>query len=367
MTDLKPCPGRRKVTDHRTWYTPVGKTSRECTICEDCFFKYSLKRNEYTTNNNLYECNCDYPKDYTKTSLTKDGIRVSIVDVVTNQAYNRLEVSDAALVNGVMHVGLPTTAQYMILIENDSSNSDTYFTIENGSVGDKRILINGGRTIYYGNSTEIMGFETGSNQSFMFQSLSSQEKSEGSTLSGENVTNIISLKIRKWKVEVKPRSMSRGYGELRSRGGDRGTAKGSGDDFYQACSDDYESMGVNSRIAESVSWTGGATVYGGSHVHDVKTTSTSDKFIPVGEVIEFLIQLVCTQTDLEKYAANRRYKMTKDHAARKILLEKQASSQKSIDSHRQMMESYQSEIRRIENELTQYAYLGSIEDHLIKF
>lgn len=87
MSNLRPCPGKYRVNDNRTWYVPLGKTTGECTICEECFSKFNLVRSDYTGHYGLTDCNCDYPKDMSMYAVTKDYFQVTIVDAKTYKVY----------------------------------------------------------------------------------------------------------------------------------------------------------------------------------------------------------------------------------------------------------------------------------------
>jgi hypothetical protein len=59
---LLPCEKQNRVTNDRVWFTPPGKLTNQCTICEECFYK--LIKNtpgseEYTMHPKARKCNCD--------------------------------------------------------------------------------------------------------------------------------------------------------------------------------------------------------------------------------------------------------------------------------------------------------------------
>jgi len=192
--------------------------------------------------------------------------------------------------------------------------------------------------------------------------MSSREKSEGKTLAGENETNIISLKFRRWRCEPEPKPVYR-------QSSFREETKG--DDFF---GDDlseeqgfYGFRGSNTRgMAKGMAKgglptgsrdiSGGATVSGGRHVDNIQTTYTSDTFTPIEGEVEFLIQLVCTQTDEEKYAANRALQTVE---IRRKLLEQRKGHTSQINYHQGRISYESGVIADIDNQLQQYAYLGS--------
>jgi len=386
MASIRPCPGPRGVNDSRTWYIPAGKTSSECTYCEECFIRYirgtdADRYGAFTTSRSLGNCTCDYPKNYANCSLERGGMRVMIVDAKTSTMYPVLEGENIANLNGVMHVVVPTATEYTICVENMDKTSDHFFAIESAKVGEKPIVINGGKIIYYKNLTEVKGFATGTNDSFMFMSQSSREKIEGiKPLDGENVSNIISLKIQ--KMQRRPRLPSvptvdwcgterfRGSGKLQSSS--RGMAKGFDCDddndgmerfAKSARNSDTRQITIETGTTSFAGLTGGATMSGGTYVE-------------LGEPVEFLIQLVCDQDDETKYAANQQHRWKLDLVQRDALLGQVTSISRDLAYYERQIATYQAELvggqKRLDNVLSQlktYAHLGSTnkEDHLLQF
>lgn len=61
MQPSKLCPGKYRV-NHGRWYTPSGKSVKECTYCEWCVTNGCVDPAEgYTINDNLLRCLCDCP------------------------------------------------------------------------------------------------------------------------------------------------------------------------------------------------------------------------------------------------------------------------------------------------------------------
>jgi hypothetical protein len=382
MSSVPSCCGRHRDPRERKWFTPKGKSTEECTYCEECFtnnIKGTPQESDYYMTVLHGGCNCDYPKDYTATSIEKNGLRVQVTNT-HGTAFPKLK-DEMANLNGVMHVCVPTCNEYHVEINNlTASDKYSYMTFENGKVGDKAITINNGTCIYYSTDLIIKGFRTGTNESFMFKSLSDREKTEGKTLEGENSTNIISIKIQKWKeTPAAPKyffeSHSHSYaipcsgtyddcesldtlGTTRTRGGPM--PKGAKGGFAR---------GINSSSSSSSQLSGGATLSGGSQVDHVRTTTTDSTFTRVGEPVEFLIQLVCNQSDDEKYAANRAYDLKKRHEKREQLISKKREHQRRIDTLKMEQEREQSHIEKLDEQLEQFKDLGSYvkEDYLVPF
>ena len=406
--NIKPCLGRVRSSDRtRRWYVPPGHKTSTCTYCEECFVrnvKGTPDELKYTMYTGLEDCNCDYPRDYSKHGIEKSGVRV-IVASKSGEMFKKLD-NDVANANGVMHVVVPTCTEYVINVQRTDLNTDNdnvrYLTFVSGSVGSKKITINDGRQIYYGSSIEIKGFSTGSNDSFMFISQSLKEKSEGKSLEGENETNVITIRVRKYKKRARLYNHHEPFfGSARTRGGftykgdiyrsrggdrdgDRGGDRGRGGDTWGGDygRDEAFDMEVEEDTKVSLCGTqnscisGGATVSGGGYVDHVKTTTTYDTFDQEGEDIEFMIQLVCGQSDEEKYEVNRKYQLKKDTEKRDKILDNIERSTKKIKMCEDQITSYQntieSEKKLIEGynqELTQFSHLGSTNktDHLMNF
>lgn len=66
-----PCLGpTARTSDKRSWYVPEGKTSHQCTICEECFedkLRSKVDASTFTRYDGLYSCCCDYEITYPAT------------------------------------------------------------------------------------------------------------------------------------------------------------------------------------------------------------------------------------------------------------------------------------------------------------
>jgi len=480
------CPGRVPVSDNRSWYVPAGKTVSECTYCEACYelcVKGTLADSGFTKKTGLLNCNCDYPKDYSRLALQHAGVRVSVVDSTTQAEYPLLEGENETIanLNGVAHVVVPTCASYAVSVENVETSADSYFTLVSGTVGDKDIVINNGETIYYNRVLQVKGFKTNSDESFLFMSQSAQEKSEGiKPLATENVSNIIKLRVQKFKkvvpvnlptvvwprrtyrteqdsdysdymdiIRCTPRNVYpgrtsysydqscrqtfkqttevQGYmgqvGSIERCGGDRSestrrscdsrsdeagrlseagrspflsaghhigintvgthlkntnvqlrTEPDASGTIISGASSDVRQISLTESTGNNVS--GGATLAGGTFVENIQTTITNDLFEKVGEPIDFVVQLVCTQDDATKYMANRKHQTQIDFKKREKLQAKVAEITQGVTRLTRDLESVQANIDREEEklkglaeEMRAYDYLGSTnkQDHLLQF
>jgi hypothetical protein len=393
MENLPYCPGRQRISDlSRKWYIPHGKTSSECTYCELCFTKYikdTPRADLHTIVTDLYQCNCDYPKDYSEYALDIQGIRVTVTSK-RGELFPKLGNTLANL-NGVVHVCVPTCTEYYICVEKIDGTlnceDDIYLTFESGSVGNTPIVMNNGKRLYYPMEFFIKGFKNGPNESFMFMSQSKQEKGEGKTLKGENETNVITVKVQKWK-RVKNQLFSKGL-ERNSR------SFGMENDFFEFhCDNDssryYSLQGGDcsrsrgrseSSTRSTTTFSGGATVSGGWRVDSDRSQTTSDSFDCIGSPIEFIIQLVCGQSDDEKYQINKQYYLQKSIEERtQLQLEIRNTEgiienyKRQVEDHKRAADTYQANIDEkrlkldeLNNTMKKYDYLGSTvkTDHLL--
>lgn len=375
------CTGRRRVTDRsKKWYIPEGKTGFECTYCEPCFntfIKGTPREAKYRVQSNLGSCNCDYPLDYSKYSLEKDGYRVTVMSKDGSTMFEKVENTMANL-NGVMHVDIPTCTEYTIYIENLSDDPDTYITFESGKVGEKEISVENGKRIYYPREFELKGFKTGSNDSFMFISQTDQEKSEGHELEGENERNVITVKVNKYRRDRVPsgfwsdRDLRVRVDPYCLRDYSRG-ARG-GLESYNSSGSFGSSRASDCLEVQCNTLSGGTTVSGGSHVDGVRSQNTSDHFNPIEEPTEFMIQLVCSQSEEEKYKINKEYHMKNAMKERDELQRQIINTERDVDLFKKQVEkaekSLQDEMEKLESlkeKIQKFDFLGSSDkrDHLI--
>jgi hypothetical protein len=328
---FKSCPGQNPVSDHfRRWYVPPGKTTRDCTYCEECFnahIRGTPAEDGFTIHRNVANCTCDYKR--------QQDVSVEITNSkgFDSKAFPLVKGHDEANANGVLHVALPTCAQYTIHVCNNTRGD--YLSVVKGTVGDTPIVINEGERIFYPKDIYIDGFTTGSNESFLFVSPSTEEKG---TLPGENKTNIIRLTIQRWKRKPKPAFAFCGTGE-------------------------YE-LGEFGASSAGFGVTGGATVRGGAHVDHVQTRLTNDSFERVGEPIEYVIQLVCVQSDEEKAKANRAYYAHKRAEERRKLTFEQSDLQERVQKAERECARLKAQLDEVSHKLMAFP---TQDDFLLKF
>jgi len=372
--NLRPCPGSSRVGDDRRWYVPIGMTPTDCTYCEECYEKGFVDKNTVYLwqGPRLKDCCCDCVRPNTVTSLTRDRISVSVCDTVSNVSFPRLDSSltpIGAPENGVMHVVLPTPANYKIVLQNQDSGFKTrYFSIESCKVGGKDVKINNGQRIYYPQTATIASFETGTNKSFLFISPSNRELAEGVKIEGINETNVVEITIKRWNrvIPQRPRHFNWFIRDDLDRYGRMGFARpaGFGTNVPQMHNDLFggfakmeagSAMGAAaSTMPAGVPFTGGfvssdsvhggATTSGNNYTSHVNATYTNDLFEQVGETIKFTVQLVNTQNDETRYKSNMQYRVAN---AQKLL----APLNKSIHTQTLQIESYETMLADARNKL----------------
>lgn len=191
---IYPCPGSYRVSDARTWYTPPGKSTMYCTICEECFDKY-LKNypvaKDYGEHSDLKLCNCNFDKFFDKPSFEMDSFTVRIIDAKTGEPYVKIN-DQFTFATNISYANLPTSTEYIIHVDNLVGN---YFTFESGSIDEKKIVVNEEQKTYYSEKLIIDRFGTGTNNPFLFIAQPGKE----------DVTNTIKLKFCIWKREEEKR------------------------------------------------------------------------------------------------------------------------------------------------------------------
>jgi len=353
---LKPCPGITRISDDRNWYIPKNKSADECTYCEECYDNYikgTPTEKNYYYYSGLTSCNCDYPKEYTNYGITVNNIRLYVSNSKTHQIYKKIS-NPIANINGVVHIVMPTCTPYNITLENIDQDDNSYFTLESIMVGDKEINIDNGEQIYYRTLLDIKGLAAVLCNSLFFMAPSNKEKMENINISTNNdsgnYNNVINLKIQKWKREK---------------------------DFpvrlLYSCLSDCRLYDCDDGKVNYIR--GGIAVAGCEYVDHLTMTQTKDTFEPTSEVFEFTIQLICEQTDEEKYVANMDHYLQRDAQKRNELIKQQNECLEKVKEKEMKMRELQAEIeneqvklRDVEKELLNFVYLGSSDhnEYLIK-
>lgn len=228
-------------------------------------------RSAFTTINGPFEL----------TVIDQDGNHYAKLTAAAAEASGHTLPRDA----GVGVYALPTCSHYGFRVTDTLKIPGRRFVLSSVTVGNKPVVINGGDTLFYNGATEkIQAFQTGSDESFLFYSPSLHEKMERAIPDG---TNVIRVTVQ-------------AYVEKRSRAEDDRTR--SLDDcppptlLRSAAS--YRSL---------CSISGGNTISGGNFVGHVATKPLTKEYEKSGEPLYFMIQLVNTQSDAEKYEDNVSY------------------------------------------------------------
>lgn len=311
------CPGATKSTKPRDWYIPNGYTSATCTCCNVCFSKY-IKNTQYEGNfrkhpEQMNNCNCDFSNIYfindKARTIQRDDVKVSIIE---NYNPKSTTVTDTCLIgpNGAITNNLAdtiitmsntatfdlvTNTPYVIQIKkyhHDDNNNNIWYSLKLGKVGNRDIIINNGEQIYYYDSLMIEGFKTGTNDSFLFLSLSEKDVAEGHRLDNNENSNCISLMIQKYRRVARrrppPPPPPPPHPALNQK-------------------IPYTNIDFGALASAGQGGSVDGTVSGGQNVNHVETTQTNDIFYQIGEPIEFQIRLTCNMSEELKYKKNESY------------------------------------------------------------
>lgn len=193
--------------------------------------------------------------------------------------------SEGGKVQVTASVALPTQADYGVLINPGVAPAGSAWRIESFMVGDRPANpFDTSDEVYMRHSPSILvkGFTAGGKDSFRFVASTPAEVRSGSAPKEHNVSNIITIRLRRYRVEEYVSSPLSAVGRVSRRSGGGGSSDGPS------------------------SFHGGATVSGGRHVHTIGTSRTRDRFYPAKEVITFTLQLVGWQPVAETERDNRR-------------------------------------------------------------
>lgn len=136
MEGYRLCPGKIEIKQkNQHWYIPAkyGKICEKY-YCESCFKEFS----NALSNQSQFSLEvgtkhyCDWNREFKKSSIVINNVRISIVNPYTLYRYQIKEVNDFKI-----KVGIPNKTNYMIAIENWENNDNTRILIENIKHGDK--------------------------------------------------------------------------------------------------------------------------------------------------------------------------------------------------------------------------------------
>ena len=287
------CLGRTHQSRPGTpFYVPEGHDLSSWTACKYCHdngFDDRPKRPviaEYGR-----RCNCDLATDPHHTRMEHGGLTIE-VKVLPYKNVNAMKHKDSG--GGYAAFALSTRTDYSVGIGLTDPGPGKFFTFSM-TVGDKKVDIHPGRTVYFAQSSADpfqveglrMGADSGAGGNFCFVSSSNAEKEAGLAPADENSSNIIRVEAQLHRVQedLKPvcLGMTRGLSASPN-----------------------PAMAPRS-AAPRPSVTGGATVSGSATVSGVSVVTTNKKYVPFGDPISLTVQLVCLQPDNEKEADNKKW------------------------------------------------------------
>jgi hypothetical protein len=290
--------GNYSLSKSTNWYGKCHKPISEYTLCEYCRkHLVSLPADSqdiFKLASFSDRIDCDSISEPCLTSLTFRDFEIKVVSADGKTPY--LVHPEKAFERrvGLFVVEMPKIADYAIkIIPKYPYGSNLYYTYEM-SVGDRKVIVNNGQTIYYKGETTVLGFSTGTTESFKF--VAEEERPNFASARGINElgTNKITIKINLYKREtpypfhaLNFRSGADTFGS--SRGGYK---EKSSRDVEMLCSRDDELLcsrddellcsrdDVNFMSSSNVGSvvTGGSTITGGKSVSNVSTVHTNDKF-----------------------------------------------------------------------------------------
>lgn len=323
---LNRCVGKRNyhLSSATNWFgfndRPISRDTR-CQYCAT-HLKMIGEANLYGLASHSSQIDCDSLDDAVVSKLDYNNFLFSVRSPDGQTPFLVHPEKADARRHGVLVVEMPEVQDYAVEIDPRRSafDADNYYTFDM-SVGDRKVVINDGRLIYYNGKTKVSGFTTGTNDSFRF--VAEKRRGDFAGESGINApnTNLITIRVQTFRRErprrlfMEPQPVYRSFG---SRGFSYGSEyesereslprgfsfrsnslkKKSGSRASAAAASDgaEESFDGSPDFGSAPAVTGGSTVSGHQHVSDVSTTTTSDRFVPTGNFV-VTIQLVHFESD----------------------------------------------------------------------
>lgn len=329
---LDRCVGKRNygLARQTNWFGFRTRPISDDTRCQYCATHLLMKGepNLYALASFSDRIDCDSLDDAGLSKLSSNGFLFGVTSPDENVPFLVHPEKAEARRQGVLVVEMPAVQDYSVFIDPQNTRVyDKWYTFEM-SVGDRKVLVNGGKTLYYNGRTKVSGFSTGSSDSFRF--VAEQKRADFAHEAGINApnTNLITIRVNTFRREQKPkpvvfhpmsgwgyetylngntyRGPSDGYFSNESRSlGSRGEGcpapasknvkKGIGSGSSAAAAmpgafrgPDVEEGPCSTGFAAA---TGGSTVSGHNYVPDLRTESTEDTFVPVDNFV-VTIQLI---------------------------------------------------------------------------
>lgn len=273
------CVGKKHygLSETTNWYGFSAKPISQDTRCEFCY--QHMKRMGIANREGMYkiighspQIDCDSLGDHRLTTLNFNNFRIRVESADGQTPFLVNTEHETKRRNGVLIVDMPETADYSVVLENmRPSYDDSYYTYTM-RVGDRDVVVNDGRKIYYQHKTRVSGFRTGTNESFRFVA---NTPGNGDAPAGSAGSNVITIVVDLYRRQRNPQYVSVSYN---SRGFD---FFGSGRESQTRGFDSYNA-GFSAAAAAAPSVVGGRTETGQRYVGDVITTSTDDVFVKTG-------------------------------------------------------------------------------------
>jgi hypothetical protein len=331
---LNRCVGKKNyhLSKNTNWYGLQGVPVYDDTRCEYCVrhmsrlnLRYGRQPFPYDSEHNSIDC--DSLSDYAVSGMRYKDFVFQII-AADGSTPMLVHPEDQTLRDhGVLVVEMPEKQDYMVKIQPVEQNSYTYYTFTM-KVGDRDVVINNGKKIYYRQAAAVLGFQTGATESFKFVA---DTPSNGESKAAGANSNVITIRIDRYKNVTEfnrisfistpgnrshlypPGSNWRSLG-LEGSGKPRGISK-SGFIGYSSRGEEYSHRSLQEKSGReptqeekwplrrgeahdeenmelsSSSVTGGRTESGNQYTPNVNTTTTSDEF-KLEEVITATIKLI---------------------------------------------------------------------------
>lgn len=316
--------GNYSLASTTNWFGFVYRPITRDTRCQYCaaHLKMLGEQNLYGLATHSAEIDCDSITDMTIAGMEHKGFSFGVRSPNGRTPFLVHPEKAAARHQGVLVVEMPEIQDYCVEInpQRNAFDSDKYYTFEM-SVGDRAVVINDGRPIYYNGVTKVSGFTTGTNDSFKFVAEKKRAEFAGATGINDPNTNLITIRIQTFRRErqyVCPRELQtlrpafqtdRPYRDFSAFGEHPFGAEPHPERESEQLPTTNNSTSFGDRIyvsrklfgrqgvsdeavpAATPAATGGSTISGMQHVNDVSTTTTTDRFVPTSS-FAVTIQLV---------------------------------------------------------------------------
>lgn len=386
--EMPPCPGKTYVHDiTRKWYIPPGKDSAQSTWCEKCYYTHVPVGDceGWRMITNVPGCNCDSQADRCPMNLVSvsPNFEAAILDATTGAPLTPF-ARPSANANGVFHVVVPTATHYSIYVK--IKGTKDYFWIPKVLVGEREAEVS--RAVRFGNDHTISGFKEGTDESFMFVSLTPKCIEAGMEVPEQNKSNIITVELQRCqRVHAPERALFGGgnFMQTATRGSGGFSFGGPSANFNSSCFGGATTFGGSPPLAKS-SFSGGATMSGGRDVGKTPAAPSDDRFPDIGERIKFVFQLVCLEDEETRFRKNfeafhelerkKAQKTLNDFKWRLAECEKEVkrcddlifSLKQRTEAEESCRAFNQSHIKFFKEKITEVeAIVGKPEDHLMKF